>query len=88
MVMTENVIQLKRSPGRPKKYHNDEDRRLVAARRRSAATMSAFYCYFFLGAANLDLLRDVLSCDLYCLTRDTEDSYTAMRMPRTTVPGF
>ena len=27
--MTENVIQPKRNHGRPKKYHNDEDRRLA-----------------------------------------------------------
>ena len=33
---------------------------VIAARRRSAATMSVFYCYFFLGAANLDLLRFVM----------------------------
>ena len=29
---------------------------LFAAQRRSAATMSAFYCYLFVGATNLDLL--------------------------------
>ena len=30
---------------------------LIAARRKSTATMSAFYCNFFLRTANLDLLR-------------------------------
>ena len=30
--MTKNVIQPKRSHGRPKKYHNDEDKRLACNR--------------------------------------------------------
>ena len=31
--MTENVIQPKRSHGKPKKYHNDEDKRLAYNRK-------------------------------------------------------
>ena len=58
---------------------------IIAARRRSAATMSAFYCYFFLGLQiSICFVSDVCHVIFYCLTRDTEDSYTAMRIPSTT----
>ena len=37
---------------------------------------------FFLGAANLDLVFSHVVC--YCFACDTEEQYTAMRMPSTT----
>ena len=47
--------------------------------------MSAFYCCFFLGLQILICFAsNVCHVIFYCLTRDTEDSFTAMRMPSTT----
>ena len=43
--MTENVIQLKRSRGRPKKYHNDEDKRLAYYRQiKEFMLRNPFHC--------------------------------------------
>ena len=43
--MTENVIQPKRSRGRLKKYHNDEDKRLAYNRQRKECMLrNPFHC--------------------------------------------
>ena len=43
--MTKNVIQPKRSHGRPKKYHNDEDKRLAYNRQiREYMLRNPLYC--------------------------------------------
>ena len=44
--MTENVIQPKRSRGRPKKYHNNEDKRLAYNRQiKGCMLRNPFYFY-------------------------------------------
>ena len=54
--------------------------------RDGGATMSAFYCYFFSCGCISRFASQVTYCHVifYCLTRDTEDSFTAMRMLSTT----
>ena len=43
--MTENVIQPKRSRGRPKKYHNNEDKILIYNRQTKECMLrNTFYC--------------------------------------------
>ena len=43
--MTENVIQSKCSSGRPKKYHNDEDKRLAHNRQiKECMLRNPFHC--------------------------------------------
>ena len=43
--MTENVIQPKRSRGRPKKYYNDEDKRLAYNRQiKECMLRNSFHC--------------------------------------------
>ena len=45
MIMTENIIRPKRSRGRPKKYHNDEDKRLAYNRQiKECMLRNSFHC--------------------------------------------
>ena len=45
MIMTENVIQPKRSRGRLKKYHNDENKRLAYNRQiKQCMLRNPFHC--------------------------------------------
>ena len=43
--MTENVIQPKRSHGKPKKYHNDKDKKLAYNRQiKECMLRNPFHC--------------------------------------------
>ena len=52
--MTENVIQLKRRRGRPKKYHNDEDKRLAYNRQiKECVLRNPFHCDIYDGTYHM-----------------------------------